>query len=214
MGDIDWKGILEKAIDIGGPILGTVINVPAPGVGTAVAAGLPLVKKYVVEPYVPGAEDQAASTSQAEQAPSVDHRTALAVLQKKGWSEEEAQQHLQGPVSSAVVSDSSAAMPEVAPEHGALLVHGVLASAGWHPAARQALLSGPYAFAEYLRPARHSPDDDAVARLRGHDVDALLSAGLHHATERGGHTPELYHGTHDALVAGLGETTEQPGTKV
>ena len=210
MGDIDWKGILEKAIDIGGPILGTVINIPAPGAGTVVAAGLPLVKKYVVEPYVAGTGDKADAAPaglalQGATSSSAEQQTAMAVLQRKGWSPDEVQQHVQGP--------AAPSRPDFHPEHGARLVHGVLQEAGWHAEARAALLRGPYAFADYMKPTQHVPSEEEIARFTGHDVDGILQANLHHATERGGHTPELYHGTHEAHVAGLGVTTEHAGTK-
>ena len=104
-------------------------------------------------------------------------------------------------------------MPAVQPDHGALLVHGVLHEAGWHPEARQAILRGPYAFADYTKPPQHVPSEAAIARLSQHNPDDILEEGLHYTTERGGHAPELYHGTHDAQLAGLGVITEHPGTK-
>ena len=214
MADIDWKGILNNAIDIGGPVIGAAINAEAPGAGTAVAAGLPLLKEYVVEPYVPGTsatktEPAKVAPAQAALPPSSAQQTAMAVLQRKGWSPDEVQQHMQGPDGDTSLP---APMPELEPDHGALVVHGVLHEAGWHPDARRAILHGPYAFAEYLKPRQHVPTDDEIERFEQHDVDALMQADLHHKTERGGHCPQLYHGTDEAQWARIGEDTEHPRT--
>ena len=47
--DLDWRAILDKAIDIGGPIAAKVVDVEAPGAGTAIGLGLPILKQQVVD---------------------------------------------------------------------------------------------------------------------------------------------------------------------
>ena len=142
-----------------------------------------------------------------------DVGTAADHLRSLGWSADKIGQILRGPEHTslaALLGESEGFNSDS--EYGAHIVHGALQEAGWHPEARQAILRGPYAFADYMKPAQHVPSDDEIARFEQHDVDEILQANLHHTTERGGHTPDLYHGTHDAQLAELGVTTEHPGT--
>jgi len=91
----------------------------------------------------------------------------------------------------------------------------VLGHVGWPLEARLAILQGPYAFFEYVqRPRQHVPDEGLMSRLGNHNHDKILESSLHHTTERGGHNPELYHGTDDAHVEGLGIFTEMPRKEI
>lgn len=252
---MDWKGILSKAVEIGGPVLGGIIGgaagSPTAGVAVGTTAGK-LLDEFVIKPYVPGEEPQPAGTlsptvlvsAQPTPAPPAvaspatpmaaltftplvappqaaplppEAQAAASYLRKKGYSSAEVAQHLQGPPpsSSPIRRDPLVSFREkgITSEECAQIVHGVLHEAGWHPEARQALLQGPYAFGEYMRPRQHVPDAQFVARLGQYNHDAVMTANLHHSTERGGQSPALYHGTDDALRAGLGTIAEHPGQK-
>lgn len=116
---MDWKSILDKAIDIGGPIAAKVIDVPAPGAGTLIGEGLPLLKAHVVDKYVPGDEAAPeAAPSATEKQPasranweSSEAKAAVAFLLKQGWSQDEIQQHMTGPQSPRVQSQEASGGP-------------------------------------------------------------------------------------------------------
>lgn len=103
---MDWKSILDKAIDIGGPIAGAAIDMEAPGVGTALKTGLPYLKNYVVDKYVPGEEAEPsppaiappAMEAKASLSPDVmkseDSKRAMDFLRDKGWSPADISLHM------------------------------------------------------------------------------------------------------------------------
>lgn len=169
--DLDWRAILNKAIDIGGPIAAKVVDFEAPGVGTAISAGLPILKQQVVDKYVPGKEPPPAVPPPASSAGEpTEAKTAVAFLRKQGWSHEEATEHLKGPQSE----------PEEEPdehERIAALVSRALDEAGWSPTEKQALLRGPSALGELCQMRKEEvPKREAVAPKSGH-VDNIIYFG-------------------------------------
>lgn len=136
----DWKGILDKSLEIGGPLLGTIVGAAAgnPQAGLVIGSATgKLLDELVVKPYVPGEgapPTAPAPTVQPAALPSKDKDSeiAAAYLRERGWSDAEVQEHLKGP----------RRFPAISHEHGAEVVHRVLEQAGWSPAQRQALLRG------------------------------------------------------------------------
>ena len=153
------------------------------------------------------------SPSREEDSLTGDAGMAAEHLRSLGWSRDRIQQILRGPDLTSSTALVDGAPDAEAEDTNTGIVHGALQEAGWHPEARQAILRGPYAFADYMKPRRHVPTEQEMARFARHNVDALMQERLHHATERGGHCPQLYHGTDDAQWARIGEDTEHPRTK-
>jgi hypothetical protein len=174
---MDWKLILGKAIDIGGPIAAKVIDVPAPGLGTAIGAGLPMVKEYVVDRYVPGEEPSTEQTTEAQ--------TATAFLLKQGWSQEDIRHQMKGPRSpntdapktrdEPTQQPASARVPATDAAQAAAIVHAVLDEAGWSAAQKQALLKGPDALKAHWLAGREEPREAKVtAPKSGHVEDIII----------------------------------------
>ena len=179
--DLDWREILDKAIDIGGPIAAKVIDIEAPGAGTAIGAALPILKQQVVDKYVPGKEPPPAATPAPAPAPapaavpapvavgeiSADAKTAAAFLRKQGWSHEEATAHIKGP------QREEQSAPN---EHAriAALVSRALDEAGWTPDEKRMLFKGPSALADLCQLRKENePKTEAVAPKLGHVEDII-----------------------------------------
>lgn len=134
--DVPWKTILNVAIDVGGPILAQVVDGYAPGAGNILRVGLPVVKKLVVEPYVPdGVNDP-------------NRYAAVNQLVMAGWSEETANRQLVAPTKLTKLDTVDAAY----------IVYGVLMAAGWSPDEAYAILKGRYYLDEVRLRAPLPPD--------------------------------------------------------
>ena len=174
----DWKGILDKSLEIGGPLLGTIVGAAAgnPQAGLVIGSATgKLLDELVVKPYVPGeAPPPAASAPTVRPAapPSKDVEIAAAYLREHGWSDAEVQEHLKGP----------RRFPAIRHEHGAEVVHRVLEEAGWSPAQRQALLRGE------LPPNPEAQTDAKPAEPPGEGTSRLVQhvIRVRNATRSGG----------------------------
>ena len=190
--DINWRAILDAAITIGGPIIGTAIDAEAPGVGTVVNVGLQTVRKFVVDQYVPDGQ--------------VNQKVAAQVLQKAGWDASEVDNHLQGPGGNTGIVYQA---PRLDSAQAAAIVYKTLETAGWSLDSAHALLQGPIEYNNRrMRSIPSQAFQDNYGR-RSVDMTAHLTRG---AAEIGGHTPDLYHGSDDHHLAQLGLTTELPAT--
>lgn len=175
--DIDWKGILSTVIDKGSPILGKVVDAYAPGAGAVVAGGLPLVKEYVVQPYVPGtAEAKPVPVASPPAVAATDPKAAEAYLMSRGWTLEQVRQQLQGPTPPGPpgvhpVGEPLAVNDTTTPQKAAL-IDGVLAQAGWTAEQRAALLRGPESLRTHqLQEAEGKPV--TLASREGHQEDIV-----------------------------------------
>lgn len=167
MSDIDWRNILDKVIDIGGPLGGAVANIYAPGTGQLLDKGLQGLKKGVVDEYVPGAGAKPAGAAKPSppavasaskpappaKVPSVDTKQVEQVLLSRGWSAQQVAEYLRGPQPASPPTPDTTAEPlhvaETAPKQRALVLDNLLAQAGWSPEQRAAVLKGPAALRQY-----------------------------------------------------------------
>lgn len=168
MSDIDWKNILDKVLDIGGPIAGAVANAYAPGTGTLVNTGAQAIRKEVVDEYVPGGTPKPTAAPAVATAPkpaspptaakaasptATDTRAIADFLLAKGWSQEQVTEQLKGPKPGGPPSKGTLGAPvqvgETRPQQQALMVDSILAKAGWSSEQRKALLDGPTALRAY-----------------------------------------------------------------
>ena len=176
----DWKGILDKSLEIGGPLIGTIVGAAAgnPQAGLVIGSATgKLLDELVVKPYVPGEAPPptaSAPTVRPAAPPSKekDSEIAAAYLREQGWSDAEVQEHLKGP----------RRLPAISHEHGAEVVHRVLEQAGWSPAQRQALLRGE------LPPNPEAQTDAKPAEPPGEGTSRLVQhvIRVRNATRSGG----------------------------
>lgn len=181
--DVPWKTILNIAIDVGGPILAQVVDSYAPGAGTVLRVGLPVVKKLVVEPYVPDGINEPG------------RQAAVNQLVLAGWKESDAEQHIMPPVRTTKIDTVDAAY----------ITYGVLMAAGWSPDEAYAILQGRYFFKDWQTTSPMAPDVMAY-----YHHDKIRDIAAYGYAEKPADTAFVE--TADArMFAAIGTLTERPG---